>query len=119
MRMVRKQVYITTEQDERLKRLARDMGVTEADLLRRALDAMQAVEYSTGASAEGLAVREAAAVGYRSEGREAAGTGSHLDNEAWLEELAFIEERAKSGVGSTEKWSHDESYDRRRLRLPD
>ena len=36
--MVRKQVYIEKRQDEALKRASRDRGVTEAELVREALD---------------------------------------------------------------------------------
>lgn len=36
--MVRKQVYIEKRQDEALKRAARRRGVTEAELVREALD---------------------------------------------------------------------------------
>ena len=39
-RMVRKQVYIEPEQDELLKRLSKELGVTEAALMRRALDSL-------------------------------------------------------------------------------
>ena len=37
-RMVRKQVYIEPGQDARLKRQAAQLGVTEAELIRRAID---------------------------------------------------------------------------------
>ncbi len=39
-RMVRKQLYIEPEQDELLKRLSKELGVTEAALMRRALDSL-------------------------------------------------------------------------------
>ena len=38
-RMIRKQVYITAEQDRWLKRRAQELGVPEAEVLRRSLDA--------------------------------------------------------------------------------
>jgi hypothetical protein len=38
-RMVRKQVYITAEQDRWLKGRAEELGVPEAEVLRRSLDA--------------------------------------------------------------------------------
>jgi len=38
MELVRKQTYITPEQDAALKRLAQQQGTTEAEILRRALD---------------------------------------------------------------------------------
>ena len=37
-RMVRKQVYITPEQDRLLKRRARQLGVSEAELIRQGID---------------------------------------------------------------------------------
>lgn len=37
--MKRKQIYITEEQDRRLKRRAEELGVSEAEVIRRALDA--------------------------------------------------------------------------------
>lgn len=36
--MVRKQLHITEEQDRNLKRRARDLGVSEAEVVRHALD---------------------------------------------------------------------------------
>jgi hypothetical protein len=38
MELVRKQTYLTAEQDRRLKELAERYHTTEAELLRRALD---------------------------------------------------------------------------------
>jgi hypothetical protein len=37
-RMIRKQIYIEPEQDAMLKRRSRELGVTEAELIRRAID---------------------------------------------------------------------------------
>jgi Ribbon-helix-helix protein, copG family len=39
MTMIRKQLYIDPQQDAALKRKARDLGLSEAELVRRALDA--------------------------------------------------------------------------------
>lgn len=36
--MIRKQVYIEPRQEQLLKALARDLGVTEAELIRRGID---------------------------------------------------------------------------------
>ena len=41
MTMVRKQVYITKEQDEELKSLAVQYGVTEAEIIRRGIVAVK------------------------------------------------------------------------------
>jgi hypothetical protein len=40
MTMIRKQFYIFPDQDAALKRKARELGVSEAELVRRALDAV-------------------------------------------------------------------------------
>lgn len=44
-RMVRKQVYITNEQDAALKRRARELNVTESELICRGIE--QATQLST------------------------------------------------------------------------
>lgn len=86
-RMVRKQVYIESDQDAFLKRRARELRVTEAELIRRAIESF-AEQSDRGPTPE----------------------------EAWAEELAFIEERAKlvapkstTGRG----WTREELYDER------
>jgi hypothetical protein len=40
MTMIRKQLYIDPHQDAALKRKARELGLSEAELVRRALDAI-------------------------------------------------------------------------------
>ncbi len=42
--LVRKQTYITPAQDRAVKRLALQQGITEAEILRRALDLLLARE---------------------------------------------------------------------------
>ncbi len=50
--MRRTQIYLTEEQDRRIARLARDRGVSKAEVIRQILDA----EFDTGdAEAEGRA----------------------------------------------------------------
>lgn len=44
MELVRKQTYITPEQDAALKRIAAAQHTTEAEVLRRALDALLQLE---------------------------------------------------------------------------
>jgi predicted transcriptional regulator len=44
MELVRKQTYLTAEQDRRLKELAERHHTTEAEILRRALDSWLAAE---------------------------------------------------------------------------
>jgi len=38
MKMVRKQVYITTEQDRKLKECSKRLGVPEAEVIRRGIE---------------------------------------------------------------------------------
>ncbi len=47
--MIRKQLYITAEQDRALKVQSRALGVSEAELVRRALDHTLAGDGATGA----------------------------------------------------------------------
>ena len=44
MELVRKQTYITPAQDRAVKRLAHQQGITEAEILRKALDQFLARE---------------------------------------------------------------------------
>ena len=83
MKMVRKQVYITEEQNEALKRLARKSGSTEAELFRRGIDMVTRQD-----DAESIKRREA---------------GERL--------LAYLKERAATVPGSTYKWRREDAYD--------
>jgi hypothetical protein len=40
-RMIRKQVYIEKQHEQRLKRVARERGVTEAEIIREAIDRVE------------------------------------------------------------------------------
>jgi hypothetical protein len=46
--MIRKQVYIETQQDVVLKQHARMLGVTEAEVIRRAIDKLTALLLASG-----------------------------------------------------------------------
>lgn len=87
MKMVRKQVYIEPEQEEKLKRLSKLLGMTEAKLIRHAIDAFNPV----GASPR------------------------YFDPEAAKHLLEFMRKRAASlpEGGSTEKWNREDAYDER------
>jgi len=125
--MIRKQVYIEPEQDEKLKRLSKHLGVTEAELIRRAINSLEGIpedEISWNLAfdiIEKLARRRVPSNEslpwsrsdvYKDQLRR-------LDPSAWIEELAFIEERERllSGGGSTDQWRREDSYDERRSRL--
>lgn len=87
-RMVRKQVYIEPEQDELLKRLSKELGVTEAALVRRALDSL--------AEPDDEIARQ----------------------QALQELFAFMRERATMKVPQTGRgWTRDELYDERLDRI--
>lgn len=84
-RMVRKQVYIAAEHEALLKRRAAELGVSEAELIRRGIEAL---------------------------GRRLA--PRLPDRRAWQDELEFIRERAKlpsTGTGRT--WRREDAYDER------
>ena len=88
-RMVRKQVYVTAEQEKLLKDRARALGVTEAEVIRRGID---------------LAGRTA--------------SGLPLDRQAWREELAYIRARARiQALGRERGWTREELYDERLARF--
>lgn len=127
MAMVRKQVYLETAQDEKVKRLARELGLTEAEIIRRAIDSL--VEYRVGTAGPELAVRETATLVYGAtkeveameKNQKQAFDRRRLDHLAWEEELAFIESLAGRATAEDKplKWNRDDAYDKRRLRLPD
>jgi hypothetical protein len=127
MKMVRKQVYLEPEQDERLKQLSKHLGVTEAELIRHGVDFVTqgAGELDRGGAwKELLALIETRARQFSEGGstvkfnREElyAEPSPHLDAQAWEEELAFIKERARlmPEGGSTDRWRREDSYDERR-----
>jgi len=82
--MIRKQVYIESYQDVLLKKKARSLGVTEAELVRRALEAhLKAVP------------------------------GFRLDRAAWEEEKKFITGRMKPAQKAARRnWRREDLYDR-------
>ena len=83
--MVRKQIYLPKRQNQVLKRLAKQRGVSEAEVLRQALE------------------REETAITYPL--RE--------DNAGWENVLRFVAERkAKyAGQGKPVQWNRQELYD--------
>lgn len=84
-RMVRKQVYITAEQEELLKRKAKALGVSEAELVRRGIEL-------AGQSRVELPP----------------------DLKAWEEEKRFIQKRMRMRVPQTGRsWTREELYDER------
>jgi len=89
-RLVRKQVYIERRQEELLKRQARELGVSEAELIRRGIDLL-------ASTAPSLTAKQ----------------------QAWEEEKAFIQERMRMKVPQTGRtWTRDELYEERLERIP-
>lgn len=88
MTMVRKQVYITPEQDEKLKRLAKKRGVTEADIMRQGIELIEAETESE----------------------------EERRREAGKKLVAFLRQRAATVPGRTGKWTRDDAYDDERSR---
>jgi hypothetical protein len=82
--MVRKQVYIEPRQEQLLKRVAKELGITEADLIRQGLDHVLQ---------RGLSLTP--------------------DLLAWQRERAFIKQWAQKGkVKGGRTWRRDDLYER-------
>ncbi len=90
-RMVRKQVYIEPRQEASLRRRAKELGISQAELLRRGIDQM--------GSAPAALPRDGA---------------------AWEEAKSYIEERMTIEAPQTSRtWTRDELYDERLKRISD
>jgi tRNA A-37 threonylcarbamoyl transferase component Bud32 len=90
--MVRKQIYIYRRQELLLKRLARQRGVSEAEIIRQAIN------------------REA---------EQNVPVIQSRDRSAWEATLKLIEERKKLGiVGEPLQWNRQEIYEERENRWP-
>ncbi len=87
-RMVRKQIYIESRQDTVLKQQARVLGVTEAEVIRQAIDRQK--------TPLRLGVR---------------------DLKAWDREKAFIAKRmAKGRAPGGRRWKREDAYEDRLMR---
>lgn len=88
--MVRKQIYIQARHEAILKRLSKARGVSEAEIIRQAIE------------------------------REASGNPAQfaaIDNSAWQEIIAFIEERQRSATSHQPyRWNREEIYSERENR---
>jgi hypothetical protein len=91
--MIRKQIYIEPRQEHTLKRQAKELQISEAELVRRAIDQI---------------------------GRTTTLVSSDLRLRAWEEAKALMEERMKMVVPQTGRsWTRDELYDERLERYSD
>jgi hypothetical protein len=79
---VRKQIYIEPDQEALLKRLSRELGVTEAELVRRALANLSGISQPA------------------------------RDPSAWEREKEYIRRRAKKRAQPTQPWTREELHDR-------
>ncbi|MBN2547726.1 MAG: hypothetical protein JXB15_01105 [Anaerolineales bacterium] len=88
--MVRKQIYIYKRQDILLKRLSQTRGVSEAELIRQAIESELGGAHSQPVAA---------------------------DRTAWNELLAFWQERRALGkTGEPYRWNREEIYAERESR---
>jgi hypothetical protein len=89
-RMIRKQIYIDADKEALLKQRARELGVSEAELIRRCLNDLE---------------RQAAAIA--------------VDRRAWEEELAFMQARSQTVPGRQghRQWTREELYAERTDRI--
>lgn len=88
--MVRKQIYLPRRQNLTLRRLAKERGISEAEVIRQALE------------------REA----------EVNTPGVRVTTEAWAEILKFVHERwvTAAATGKPVQWNRQELYDERESR---
>jgi len=82
--MVRKQIYIESRQDTNLKQQARVLGVTEAEVIRQAID-RQMASFRLGARDPG----------------------------SWDREKAFIARRMAKGNARGCRWTREDAYEDR------
>ena len=87
-RMIRKQIYIESRQDTTLKQQAKALGITEAEVIRRAIDRQMALVQ--------LNVR---------------------DLKAWEREKTFIAKRMANGRAPGGRlWKREDAYEERLMR---
>ena len=87
-RMVRKQIYIESSQNATLKQQARTSGLTEAEIIRQAIDQQRTLVHL-----------------------------NPRDRTAWELEKAFIAKRmAKGPVSRSRRWKREDSYEERLMR---
>ncbi len=90
VRMIRKQILLSPKQDALIKRRARELNVSEADVLRDRVDTIAREEVP-----------------------------ARLDRKAWLRERRYILSRVGLKSGSAVRnWTREELYDERLARIP-
>ncbi len=82
--MIRKQIYLEPDQDAQLKQLANDAGVSEAELIRQAIDRQLRAQRPI-----------------------------RRNRSVWVDEQAFVAQWIAQGTSAVERtWRRDELYDR-------
>jgi hypothetical protein len=89
--MVRKQIYIYKWQDAQLKRISEAQGVSEAEIIRRAL------EWGLGPGAE----------------------DTSLSEESALDQFIKLARSNRKGPGQPYKWNRQDAYEEREKQLMD
>jgi hypothetical protein len=89
--MVRKQIDLEAEQAERLKRRAKELGVSGADLIRRCIDQLDRIQGALP-----------------------------VDRKAWQDELTYIRERAcaQTALDRQRRWTREELDEERLQHFP-
>ncbi len=122
MKMVRKQFYITDEQDATLKQLAKSTGVTEAELVRMALNHLtDNVTYTAEAPESNKRLRETALMDRYTTSKDETDTLASaqglLEDSAWQQELAFMrslgDKELGSAGGAAWRFDREEVYEER------
>lgn len=89
--MIRKQMYIEPRQEISLRRRASELGISQAELLRRCIDQISSATIALP-----------------------------RDQAAWEEARGYIEERMSIEAPQTSRmWTRDELYDERLRRISD
>jgi len=116
--MVRKQVYLEPRQEATLKQLARERGVTEAEIVRRAID--REVDVTSSQDGQPSPVTRPWQKDMQAFIHSLIVQGavpSILDMEAWEREKAFIAERMTAGsTHDSRRWRREDAYEERLAR---
>lgn len=121
MAMVRKQIYLTQDLDDKVKQLAKARNVPEAEIIRAALE--QYGEYRVSPDAGQAVVRETATLSYGAGTMNAESTESlirrvldRIDKANGRRFLDIAEKRAKEvgeSDGKGRGWTREDLYDER------
>ncbi len=116
--MVRKQVYLEPRQEATLKQLARERGVTEAEIVRRAIDReVDVTSTRDGQSSPVTRTRQEDIQAFIHSLIAQGAVHSILDMKAWEREKAFIAERMAAGpTQDGRRWRREDAYEERLAR---